>query len=177
MARVAESIFRYLTDDGLVADGTNDDMHVDGSSTTVPFYIGPPSGKYWDIHRMIIFIQDGGAGKVGDYGSITGGLTNGMTVHVHTGGIGGTDILDLLDGETIKTNGEWISICYDVTIAQPGAGDTYVGARWTFEKSGVPLRLSGHRNEVLIVDVNDNLTALVDHRAFIQGVELDSNTT
>ena len=43
--------------------------------------------------------------------------------------------------------------------------------RWTFAKSGAPIRLDGAKNARLEVLLNDDLTGLVDHHFVVQGYE------
>ena len=163
-------IFRHLTDDGLVGDGSNYLITSDGSSTAVPYYAGPVEGKYWHIERMLIFIEDAGAGTISQYGSATA-LTNGLTLDVRQGGPSGPSVLDLTDGAPVKSNGDWAHHCYDISLSAPGSGNGVVLVRWTFGKSGAPLILSGARNEKLVLENNDQLNVLIKHTAIIQGVE------
>ncbi len=163
-------VFRHLTDDGLVGDGTNYLIVGDGGSTAVPYYAGPATGKYWHIERMLIFIEDVGAPKISEYGSATA-LGNGLTLDVRRGGAGGSSILDLTDGARIKSNGDWAHHCYDISLTQPGSGNGVVPVRWTFGKSGQPLVLDGAKAEKLVLENNDQLNVLISHTAIIQGYE------
>ncbi len=165
------NVFRYLTDDGLVADGTNQVVVSDGSSVNVPYYAGPDSGEYWHIERMIIYIEDGAASpKITEYGAATA-LSNGLRLYVTRGGPAGVETLDLMGGGTVKSNGDWASFCYDVQLSQPGSGNGVVSARWTFGHSGESIILSGARNDKLVLLNRDQLNVLVDHRFHIHGVE------
>jgi hypothetical protein len=163
------AIYRYLTDDGLVADGSNLNANVDGSSTAVPFYIGPPAGEDYVLQRMIVTIKDNAVVTADNYGGIDL-VTAGTGVNCQvTEGIGGKEVLDLFDNTLVKSMAGWGGICYDVAEFSFGSGDNYVVVRWTFAKSGKPLVLRSVRNEKLVVTINDNLSALTGHTFFVQG--------
>jgi hypothetical protein len=158
--------FRFLTDDGLVGDGTNFNMNVAADK----FYAGPASGETWDIERVIFDIQDGGTTTYATFGALAA-LTNGCKLDVYRGGITGSSKIDLLDGHVIKTNGDFGAFCYDVEVrAAPGGGDDVVQVRWTFGKSGAPLKLNGGLGELLVFQTQDSLTGLSEFHAMIQGV-------
>lgn len=169
------NIFRHLTDDGLVGDGSNFLITSDGSSTAIPYFAGPPDGRFWHVYRLIMFIEDVGAPTSAKYGAAPA-LTNGLNLNVKLGS-GGASILDLTDGAPIKNNGDWAHHCHDVVLDEPGAGNGIVTARWTFSHSGAPLVLAGNRTEVLELTNNDQLNVLVLHTAIIQGVESDNPHT
>jgi hypothetical protein len=166
------SINRFLTDDGLVGDGTNQEANRNGSVTAVPFYAGPPAGKVWEVHRMLITVSDNAVLVADNYGGadISGGT--GVSVEVREG-VGGTLLQDLCDGSNVKSFVDWASFCYDVTDHSFGSGDNFLTARWTFAKTGRPIVLDSTRNEVIQVTINDNLSVLTGHRFMIQGVERD----
>lgn len=166
------NIYRHLTDDGLPGDGSNDNANVNGVVTAVPFYSGPADGKVWRIERMLITIEDNAVFTAATYGGV-GALANGVTCHKHTGGITGPVVLDLMDGASAGGLVDWADFCYDMTNHSFGSGNNFAVVRWTFAKSGAPLKLVGSRNEVLCINIQDDLTTLVRHTFFIQGVEED----
>lgn len=137
---------------------------VDGSSTAVLFEYEALEIRT-SVERMIISIVDNGSHDAALYGN---GLilTNGIKVEiVDTEG----DVhLDLMDGETIKSNGDWHGVCYDYTYHDIGQGDNIGTVRWTFGKTGEPLEL--YAGEILRVTIQDDLTALTSHTFSIQGI-------
>ena len=161
----------HLTDDGLVADGTNDNMNVDGSSTPVPFYRGPPVGETWAIHRMIVLIEDNANFTADGYGGVAT-LTNGIDFSIFTGGVAGTETEDLLDGDPVNSVADWASNCYDMAEHTFGSGNNFIVIRWTFTKMGRPLILQGDVNDIICLVINDDLTGLVKHQAHIQGHQI-----
>ena len=161
------NIFRYLTDDGLTTGERS--MVVNGGTTPVPYYAGPAAGEVWDIHRMLVYIEDGSA-SASTYGGISA-LTNGLTLKTTTGGLTGATNIDVLDGHPIAKNSDWSGTCYDLNITSPGQGNSIVSVRWTFSKGGAPLTLVGHKSEKFVATINDAMAGLVEHHIMIQGVE------
>lgn len=129
------------------------------------FYLLPAAGETFFVTRILMNLRDS-AVNADDYGAISGGLTNGITVKVFQGS---TEIADLTDGVAIQTSGDWARVCYDSNIYTWGAGDVFQGARWTFEKHGESLRLDGSQSEKLVVTCNDDLDGLVNHYFVAQG--------
>ena len=136
----------------------------DYSVTPGVFKIAPGAGEVFRLTRLIGYIEDAGTFDSGAYGNnIT--LTNGISIDYDFSG--GT--VDLLGGETIKTNTEWASHCFDSRLDTYGAGNESLVFRWTFARSGQLIRLDGDANEELRLTFNDNLTGLVVHHFLVQG--------
>ena len=155
------SIYRFLTSDGAVGTTSNYDL----AGAADIHWTGPPAGETWEIHRIIINVEDTGTVNTGTFGALTA-LTNGCKVDVVRGS---TSVLDLLDGITIKNNGDWSHLCYDLTIGDNAAGTKQVTARWTFAKAGEPLKLVGNLDEKLQVQTQDDTTGLVHFTVMAQG--------
>lgn len=166
---MADSIYRYLTNDGLLADGTNNNM----ATTADDYYIGPPDGKYWVLYRGILYMEDNTNMTVTGYGGASA-LTNGVNLIHKQGGPDGTNILRLNCNEPIHNNGEWGSLCYDISFTSPGAGNNILLLRWTFARAGQPIILRGATNDKLVMEIQDDLSSLVIHRFFVQGYEVDN---
>lgn len=139
------------------------DMNADYSVTPGRFVLEAVGGRLW-LERMMFFLTDAGNFAVDDYGTLPA-LTNGVELFVEDSE--GTQILDLLSGSPIMTNGGWSSRCYDVRYDSFGTGDNALSARWTFSRSGVPLQLD--EGSKLVMRVSDNLSGLTRHRVNIQG--------
>ena len=109
------------------------------------------------------------------YGSRTI-LSNGIVVRTQNDS--GT-LINLTDDIPILTNGNWGRFCYDSEVypADTGNTATYLRVRWTFERSGYPIRLVGSNNERLEVVLNDDFSlnsgagnnALLEHYFVVQG--------
>ncbi len=129
------------------------------------FFIQPPAGKIFHIARMLVHIEDSGPTSADDYGGISA-LTNGIVVRCQNDT--GT-ILNLTGGLPIQTNGAWGRVCFDLKLDGFGAGNDFVNARWTFEKSGVFLELVGDNNDRLEVVFSDSFVGLASHTFMVQG--------
>lgn len=149
------NIFTYLK------DGATIDASVDGSVTPAVYSFSPTENC--EIHRMIVYIEDNGAVTASSYGSVST-LSNGIDVE-HTDG---NTVVDMLDGVPIVSNASWAALCYDAQeVSFSGGGNSAVGVRWTFARSGSPIKMES--GDTLRVRINDNLTGLVAHRFQIQG--------
>lgn len=152
---------RFLSSDG-TPTGTKD------QATTADDYYIVDTSKTLELARMIVSYQDGGGGTVAEYGNLNAALTSGIQVRV-IGRDGSTIKKDLLDGETIKQNGDWARFCYDAQRLDWGAGEDLFAVRWTFAKSGEALVLEpGQR---LSVNIQDDLSGLTNHYCLVQGIE------
>jgi len=158
-------VYRYLTNDGLVADGTNEKVI---SASADKYYAGPADGEYWHITRMIIYIEDGTSPKINEYGAASA-LSNGCLLRTTRGGPDGIETLDLLGGIAVHSNGDWASLCFDIDLSIPGSGNGVVIVRWTFDKAGEPVILHGSRGDKIVLETRDAMNALVDHRFMLQG--------
>lgn len=164
MNKPGEMIFSYLDTNG---DGSGTKVATGNYSVAADdFYISPPDGQTYHIYRMIVHIEDDTGMQVQDYGNITNGISNGVSVLVEDPD--STEILDLTDGLPITTNGEWTRVCYDVDVKSWGSGNEVLSARWTFAASGSPIVLPS--NWSLIVRLNDDFSTLLDHTFKVQGL-------
>ena len=161
---VQQNLFRYLD---TVGDGSGTKDAVGNYAGAVEeFKIVPAAGEVMRIHRLIVSAIDTTGMDADKYGNgIT--LTNG--IFVKTKNASGT-ILDLTDGEPILTNGAWAHLCYDADVKTWGSGNDHLVVRWTFSKSGAPIRLVGDDGEYLSVDLNDSFAGLLGHFFMVQGV-------
>lgn len=161
---MSSPIYRYLTDDGLVGSGSNHDI----TGAADVHWIQPAADEVWEIHRIIINIRDAGTVNASTFGAL-GALTNGCKLQVLKGTASNIVKLDLLDGTTIKDNGDLARYCYDMTITSATAGDKLVSARWTFAKSGDPIKLVGSVGERLVFTTQDATTGLSEFTVMAQG--------
>ena len=142
-------------------NGGSSDMNVDASITQTDFTYGSIADDTY-ITRLIVLIEDNAAIDIDKFGGLTA-LTTGV------------DILDkgssLLDGILIKSNADWLSICYDGTIYNTAGGDDAFTARWTFTK-GNQIGLKLDNGEIFTARLNDDLSGLVKFRMALQGYTL-----
>ncbi len=139
--------------------GNNDLTSAGFASSTPGIFIVSPSTVYAPagvmIHRVTMsFIDtnirpDRFAGQTAS----TAGVK--VEVTTSTGGV----LLDFLDGETIKNNGDWALLTGTDATVVPAAGDDALPIRWTIALSGVPLLLKqGHQLRVTVQDASSGIT-------------------
>ena len=154
---------RYLDTNG---DGTGTkNANGNYAGAVEEFYIEAQAGESLTLTSMLVAIEDTGGGTVQEYGNIGSALTNGIAVTVENEH--GTVLMDLTDAVPVTTNAHWAQLCYDVNWLDKGSGNDMIAVRWTFAKSGQPIKLE--EGQRLIVSVNDNLTGLVSHYFLVQG--------
>jgi len=137
----------------------------DGGLGLTEFKISPGAGEIFQLRRLIIFIKDTGLLHADFYG-VNVVLTNGITIkHTRdtpTGPL--TTIWDITDGVPIMKNPHWKRLCHDeIPSLYGGGGDDSVTYRYTFDRDGKPLILNGDNNDQLIITLNDDFSALVEH--------------
>ena len=165
-------IFRHLTDDGLIGDGTNYDCNVDGSVTAVPFYIQAPADEDYYITRLMWYFSDTNNWSANNFADFAAPLTNGLMFAVQEAD--DTVTLDFTDVEPIKSNKQFHAMFYDADPVSYGAGDDSLVGRWTFTKDfgGEPLKLKGGDGTVgqkLVLTVQDNLTLATAFHVKVRG--------
>ena len=159
-------INKYLRLSGSASETNN--ANGDYSTNTGSFYVQPPAGEIWRIHRMLVnILNTGSATNIDQYAGIAE-LANGIQVRVINGG---TD--DFTDADPITKLTDWAAYCYDLDVKNKvnGGSTCYAGVRWTFANSGQQIRLIGDNNDRFEVTCRDDLTDLTEHRFLIQGYE------
>jgi len=157
-------ISRFLDTNGDNTGTTN--ANGDYSSASGEFYIQPPAGEYYDIHRMIVSIGDTKGMSAEEYGNLGAALTNGITLKL----LGAGDaLITQFTPIPAKSNASWGIFCYDVDVKSWGTSptDELLVARWTFTKSGRPIRLAD--NNKLMITCDDDLQGLITHYFLVQG--------
>ena len=139
-------------------NGSNFNMDVNGSSTPQDFTFGPPSGQIWFVNDIQIIILDPGSPDIDDFGSIGGGLNNGVQLIQQ---INSTEY----ELGNFADNGS-LSLCfadsaYSTSAAEDGIGwldedDMFMGIK----KLSKPIRLNGTNGDKLIFRIRDNLNAI-----------------
>ncbi len=161
-------ITRWLDTDG---DGTGTKVATgDYSSSAQIFYIAPPANQTYRLITMTVFICDDGAYQGAKYGAANA-LTNGIVSRVRNSG--GDVLANLTDGLPVKSNSEWSALYGNVqrfnwSQEENGGGDA-LAIRFNFRECGIPIELSGNNGEKLEMVLNDDFSALDDHRFYVVG--------
>ena len=149
------------------------------SGSPAYFLIAPAPGEVYRIARLIGELEAVGTISSGKYGDQTA-LTNGLELQIMSGSAPAsgnptgswTPIQNLTD-QPIQNNIDWGHYCYDIQFfnaAVGPAGNDFMLWRWTFSKTGAPLRLDGNNNEALVLIIRDDVTSLVHNEFSIQGI-------
>ena len=145
-----DNIFTFLKDD----DGESNAVNIDDY-----YFIADRRCK---ITRIIVNIVDNGPPSPSVYGNSVV-MENGLNLLF----IDRNNNQQSLIEQPVKKNSDWRKYCHDVESDEAGGGEGRVSVRWTFDKSGLPIKM--RRNERLIMRVADDLTDLVGHYFHIQG--------
>lgn len=128
-------------------------------------------GRFWVeyaepvvINRMIGSYEDNQSIAASEYGAGPA-LTNGIKISIEDAN--DDEIVDLIEGRTVKTNADWTSFCYDASPIDYGTGANYMAIRWTFGRTGMPLILEAGWK--LIMTISDDLSGLTSHTFQAQG--------
>ncbi len=158
-----QPLYRYLDTNG---DGTGvKDSAVNHSGAAEYYYVAPPAGYCYVLHRILGFLGDASNPSADEYGNLGSALTNGIIPELKSKGT----VTDCSDGLPVKTNANWSRQCYDVELDRFGAGNDFLKFRWTFSKSGKPFYLYGDDGDYFGMRVNDNLSGLVGQFFQVQG--------
>lgn len=153
----AGHIFTNL-DNGTTANAT-------GDYSVTPEYFEFIADAPCEIHRMMVYIQGAGQLQAEGYGTIAGGLTNGVYLNITESD--NTEIF-AITARPVFTNSTWSAYCYDAQPQTYGTGDNGLSVRWTFAKSGQPFYLTtGQKMRCLL---NDDFSSQTLHTFHIQGV-------
>jgi len=167
-----------FTDDG-TASGS-DDMTVDGSSTSVPFYISASQTRDIYIKSISVLIGDGGSPTLNEFGDLSA-LSNGVEWKWDS-----QDIGELILHDGIKTNLEFIRSGFATAAVGTGVdaflSDVSGGAT---EKSYIPqidiaqqfgltwgIHLRKGTNDKMTFTVRDNLSGLTTMNAIAYGTQV-----
>lgn len=163
------SQFLDTTGDGTGTNVATGDYSGGGLGAT-KFKLTSTASVGYDITRMIVHVEDGVGFAASKYGSINGGLTNGILVRIEDGAGG---VIKNLTPTAVTTNAFWGSYCYDADVKAWGTGNELLLVRWTFERTGSVVELRG--GEELVVLCQDDMTPLVAHGFLVQGIQVDTS--
>lgn len=144
-------------------------LNVDGSVTSKHFTFTPGQHKQFLLLSFNVIIADKSI-DAGDFGGISGGLTNGIQLNVQADA--SKVVCDLGAGIKIKKNWDWAHIC---------------GMDWNIDRTDIMniltarLSLSGNffatvlkAGQAICLTVCDDLTSLNRFEATVHGVYLDT---
>ena len=156
-----------LTDDGLAATADNHNANGDYSGEGAEeFYVGAPANTFFEVWRMVVFIQDDGVWRTEYYAGLGAALTVG--VNLYTLAAPGGAILETFTPQPVLTSSSWAKIMYDVRYDTIGAGAKTSTGRFSFNKFGRPVVLQG--TEVVAIRLNDDFEGIEHHDYVVEGI-------
>lgn len=151
-------------------NGASRDMVVDGSSTPVKFKYTVPVGKYAEIERINIVIEDGSIDPV-QFGGLSA-LNNGVEIGAYDSG----DVLarDFCGGFPIKSNADWGALAGIDNTPYYGVGAALdsLNIRFSLYKGNEALRLDA--GEYLQFTINDAMSGIDKFVSMLQGKIFDA---
>ena len=132
------------------------------------YYVSPPAGHRWEIHRVIISLEDDKGMEITEFGNAAA-LSGGIRLVVVRDGV--EQVLN--PGHAIQNNGDFGHLCYDVQrLTWANTAKEQAVARWTFARMGAPICLmTGDKMIVRFLAGSDTSTLDELHFMF-QGVDL-----
>lgn len=137
----------------------------DYSSVSELFYIKPPLGIMYELHRILILIKDNTNMDSDKYVS-GGALTNGIMVETHEDGI--VNVMTPLPIKSINDYGSYSGV--DVSPYDFVVNPKAFGVRWTLDKSGSPVFLNGDLLQSMFIHAQDDFSTLTKHTFMFQGI-------
>lgn len=158
----ADTVYQLLS---TVGDGTGTvSMNVDGSSTSVKFFIQPPVTEEYRLKRMNVQAIDGNFNNANLYGTLT--LANGMDIYVEND----SGLIKRYTNEfKIKRTNDWALLAGVDSVTIGAATSDPLMVRWTFGLGCSDIVLDGSNTERLVVEVRDLMTGLDDQLIMVQG--------
>ena len=128
-----------------------------------------PVGYTSYITRMLITIRDDGTLVPDKFGTINA-LTNGFEIYYKTTSGGSKIYLGATNDRPIKNNGDIDAICFDANLHETSGagGDELEVFRYTFSKSGTPLKLLD-TGLIAWESLGDDVSGVSDAVVMIQG--------
>lgn len=160
------NIYQFLDSVGDNTGTKNANLDYSGGGS---IRITAPAGKEYVLHRVLVSIRDAGTMSAGEYGNVPE-LSNGIELKMYDSD-NTTVLSDITSGVPVKCNAHWGAHCYDVKFIDQASGDNFIAVRWTFSKSGSPIRLKPGQS--LVAEFNDNLTGLKEHYYQVHGYSID----
>lgn len=154
--------------DKLFRNAANDSNAIGNySGTPSVFFIQPPAGVIYEVHRVIIRVGDGNGYTAQEFGNLGVALTNGVNVYIMDADQTNYTY-DFLDGVPIKDNEDFLRLTPDYKFQS--LGDEFIVFDWNFVADcGLPLTIT--ENDSLGFLLNDNLSSLTEFRMVAKGLQ------
>jgi len=157
---IPDSSVRYFA--GALTNGASRDMNVNGSSTSVNFTYSAPGSAIVYLTSLRLIMLDPGTQAISAFGSIAGGLSNGLRLTWQING-------SVYNFATFTNNGE-IAVFFDYSgaLLLQGFLDDYDATILTLNFP-VPITLDGGQSDYIRWVVQDNLTPITSMQSAVIG--------
>ena len=149
----------------LLNASNSQDMNVDGSITPVSFSAGPGAGEVFYISGISIWLEDKGSWLKDSFGSIAGGLTNGVLAEIGRNAVFQTFgvLKDNFDVSAIFNGGQAISL-KDIS------GEiALIGTQQATPLRSIRLDGDNGAGDTIRLTIRDDLTGIENFSIKIQG--------
>jgi hypothetical protein len=150
----------------LTLDGTqtgNNKMNVDGSTTPVEFYFQADTSRSVHINKISFLIGDVTNSNFESYGSLLGPLTNGITLYSIIGGV------EIPLNALFKRTADYLGAGAEVQFVELTGNTRMANYSLNLFEYSEGVILDGNKDEILGLRINDDLTSLDLHEAYIDG--------
>lgn len=171
LQNVTTDTFEIMNDAGEAIAGNG--TYVSAGKVFLAYVIKPPANRLYELKRLnLVAGCSGGSLSEEQYLKLSK-LTTGIKVEVHNE----SGLLATLTPTPLKSWNDWGLVAGGRDVPQYVVTGSKVdaGVRWTFSKSGSPLRLSGATGEFLAFIISDDLDGLTYHRCAVQGFQSPIN--
>lgn len=158
---------RDCTVDGSL--GGDGNMAVNGSVTSVEFWVQPLSTELFEVDYLSLAISDTGNPAENDYGGVAGPLPNGVVIFLERDGVK----IDF--SLPIKRNIQLIDLSTNFESFQLSSGRVLV-YREIFTRYAKGIRLNGATGDKFGVRIQDDLSTLTHHGCQIKGKQFGAGS-
>jgi hypothetical protein len=155
-----------------LTNGATKNIIANYSSAATDFSLAPAADEMIFVSIICVHIVDDNVG-VGKFGGL-GALTTGINFKIKAGA---ATVMDIFDGEPVKTNEDFDMHCATFNQALSGVGiKGFIGAKINVrEIFNRPIRLDGALSMSLVYTVEDDFTGIDKHFVKAIGYKLDLN--
>jgi hypothetical protein len=145
-----------------------DDLQIEETGNPEQFIVNPPAGTKYHVTKLVLTVADTGTGGTAyaydQWGGIAS-LTNGINLRTEIGG-------STLFSATIRQLSDFLAAGGSVdTVVDDGTDTLQVLGVKLFETE--PVILDSRDNDRFVITINDNLSGLLEFRAFARGYQTD----
>ena len=149
-----------------VGDGSGTkSANVDYSVTPATFLLKPPTNQIFILSELLIHLADASNFSVTGFGSLSA-LTNGVKIYAKRNGV---TVLDILDGESIKTTAHLLHLSSRAVTLDFAGGGNSITVSFNALDFGTAFGLYGNFTDSMEIILNDDFSGLTDFHFIAHG--------